>query len=110
MHKRVCRRLQETDNIPQLDTVHETYREFDKAFYGDHAPLSQRIRWHSVSENNIKSRKVQDFMNKLDIPLVGTYAVSAASLLSLDMSSVNTENSSLSGREIHECWEGRRTV
>ncbi|KDQ13824.1 hypothetical protein BOTBODRAFT_361666 [Botryobasidium botryosum FD-172 SS1] len=74
-HKKNCKRLQETGNILDIDNTHKPYEELKKAFDGDHAPASERIRWHSLTDSDPKSRKAHAFTQKLDIEAVGQYAV-----------------------------------
>lgn len=74
-HKKICAKLRDADNVPDLDQLHSRLEEMTKALYGTHAPVSERIRWHSVHATDPKSRRVREFLDKLDVEHVAQYAV-----------------------------------
>lgn len=59
-----------------MDDLHEVYEQLNGPLYGRHAPASERIIWHSVSDSDAKTKNMNKFMSQVDIEQVGQYAVS----------------------------------
>ncbi|KAG8910442.1 hypothetical protein FRC01_006331 [Tulasnella sp. 417] len=58
-----------------MDDLHEVYEQLNGPLYGRHAPASERIIWHSTSDSDAKTKKMNNFMSQVDLEQVGQYAV-----------------------------------
>ncbi|KAG8904778.1 hypothetical protein FRB99_001210 [Tulasnella sp. 403] len=58
-----------------MDAINARFQEMQPGLYGDHAPVSERIRWHSVYDTDDKSMRVKAFSEQLDMEHAGQYAV-----------------------------------
>jgi len=84
VHKPICKKLSRAANIPTMDTLHLAQDELAKVLNGTHAPVSERLRHHSIdSSDNTdpNSLRAQKFLAKLEkhIEHLSEYAFQKAS-------------------------------
>lgn len=71
-----CKKIRDSTNVPDVEQLHERQNELKKAFEGDHAPVSERLIWRSLSDGDSNTQLVKRFIQQLDIEHIGQYAVS----------------------------------
>ncbi|KAG8900739.1 hypothetical protein FRC00_011551 [Tulasnella sp. 408] len=69
-----CKKIRDSTNVPDIEQLHERQNELKKAFEGDHAPVSERLIWRSLSDGDSNTQLVKRFIEQLDIEHIGQYA------------------------------------
>ncbi|KAG8961382.1 hypothetical protein FRC03_005435 [Tulasnella sp. 419] len=74
LHKTACRALKDNLHWPTMDTIQDIQKEMMTPLHGVYAPASERIRWHSIHEQNEITGLVNGYIEQLDKEQVAQYA------------------------------------